>query len=289
MIEIEFFAYFFILFSICSIWLFEQKRFALGFALIGLLICLIAELVDIYGALTIISFGGFCWLYFKKPAYKILHLVSFICIFVIGQLLMSGYIPGIQSWRIIDSEVIGNNTVHYSLLLHLDKAFIAICLGVFGIAPLRSKRHFKYVLIRMMPVSLMTLIMLSSLGIALEIVDVDFKVPDLWLIWAIVNLLTICTSDELLHRFFVLNGILKVLGSGKVSKIIALLFSAVICCITHPGPASYMFMVFFGGILLGIVYLQTRRVEASIMLHFMINIIHFLFFSYPLLQNSYAM
>lgn len=288
MIQAEFFAYFFILFSICSIWLFEKKRFALSFAILGLIIGFIVDLINAYGTLVIIVFGFSSWLYYRKGSHKFMRFTAFLSMAIIGFLLIASYIPGIENWRIIDAELIGESTVHYSLLLYVDKAFVAICLGVFGFIPLRRKLHLKYVMLRMLPVSIITLLLLSSLGLLLGVVNIDIKLPDLWLIWAITNLLTMCVSDELYHRFFLLAGIARFLGNGIPGKIIALIVSASMCTLTHPGPVNYMFMVFLAGIMFGVVFLQTRRVEATIILHFTVNVIHFLLFSYPMLHNSYA-
>jgi len=40
------------------------------------------------------------------------------------------------------------------------------------------------------------------------------------------------------------------------------------------------------GIVYGYAYEKTQRIEASILCHFGVNIIHFIFFTYPALANT---
>ena len=51
-------------------------------------------------------------------------------------------------------------------------------------------------------------------------------------------------------------------------------------------PATKMWFVPAAERGYGAVYLRTGRIEASILVHFMLNVVHIFFFSYPALDNS---
>ena len=44
-----------------------------------------------------------------------------------------------------------------------------------------------------------------------------------------------------------------------------------------------MVMVALAGMGYGFAYLKTRRIEAAVLVHFLVNFTHLLFFSYPML------
>ncbi|MFN5382224.1 MAG: lysostaphin resistance A-like protein [Alphaproteobacteria bacterium] len=70
---------------------------------------------------------------------------------------------------------------------------------------------------------------------------------------------------------------------------IALVASTTIFTLMHSGPISYLIVVFIAGLFYGYAYQLTKRIEASILLHFLVNLIHFLFFTYPMLRVDYGM
>lgn len=51
------------------------------------------------------------------------------------------------------------------------------------------------------------------------------------------------------------------------------------------GGISYVMLATVAGVGYGFVYQKTKRIESSILVHFAVNTIHFLFFTYPALRH----
>ncbi len=64
----------------------------------------------------------------------------------------------------------------------------------------------------------------------------------------------------------------------------ALLICAILFGLAHAGGGVwYVLLATVAGLGYGLVYHRTQRIELSILLHFALNSIHILFFSYPAL------
>jgi membrane protease YdiL (CAAX protease family) len=83
------------------------------------------------------------------------------------------------------------------------------------------------------------------------------------------------------------NNIINLLKKSQFFKtknyqIIGLIFTAIIFGLTHfSGGFSLVLLAIISGFGYGFVYMRTGYIESAILLHFLINLSHFLFFSYP--------
>lgn len=56
--------------------------------------------------------------------------------------------------------------------------------------------------------------------------------------------------------------------------------------LTHyKGGETFIFLSSLAGIAYGYAYLKSQRLEGSILIHFLVNLIHIIFFSYPSLMR----
>ena len=71
-----------------------------------------------------------------------------------------------------------------------------------------------------------------------------------------------------------------------MSPFISIFISALLFAVTLPGhrQGGLIFLAFvtLAGLFYGYVYHRTKRLEAAIFVHFLVNLTHFLFFSYPM-------
>jgi hypothetical protein len=54
---------------------------------------------------------------------------------------------------------------------------------------------------------------------------------------------------------------------------------------SRAGEAAYAVMAGAASVGYSVVYATTRRIEATILVHFRLNAVHFLFFAYPVLAR----
>jgi membrane protease YdiL (CAAX protease family) len=79
----------------------------------------------------------------------------------------------------------------------------------------------------------------------------------------------------------------KALVRVSHGKIIALVIASVLFGITHfLGGIMYVILCTIAGLFYGSAYLITGLIESSVITHFLVNVVHFIFFSYPALQHS---
>ena len=68
----------------------------------------------------------------------------------------------------------------------------------------------------------------------------------------------------------------------KYSKILSCIVASLIFSLIHYyGGIIFMILSFIAGLFFGGIYLKTRNIQSAIILHFLINFTHLLFFSYP--------
>ncbi len=90
------------------------------------------------------------------------------------------------------------------------------------------------------------------------------------------GLILVAAAEEGFYRGFVLHELLRM-----TNKWVALVASALIFTLAHLyWKPELMAFVFLAGLLYGGVYMISRRVESSILCHFLLNAIHMTFFSY---------
>ena len=286
MISIAFFSHFFSLFSVCSLWVFEKKRFAI-MAIATSIICAVLTSVISPKALFIITIYFLAnYLFFRAPVRPFSKAMLGIMIFVISWLLASHMVSGFISWQIVNEEQISDGGEKYSLYLNMDKVIAGVGIMIFALVPLRRSIHIRNMIIKMLPSTMLAISIVAFAGIVMKVVSFDPKFPDLWITWIIISLLVHCVAEEALFRLFLQGGIQNILSTYKYASVISILISsAAYTAYMFPGSTNFLAAVFVGNLFFGYVYYKTQRVEASILLHFIINLIHFFFFTYPSLSQ----
>lgn len=111
----------------------------------------------------------------------------------------------------------------------------------------------------------------------------EFKVPSFFALRSWSNLVLTAIPEEGFYRGFVQNELCRYFKNLKLAKWISLILTSLIFTIAHiywsPNLAILSF-VFIAGILYGAVYLISGKIESAILTHFLLNIIHMIFFEY---------
>jgi membrane protease YdiL (CAAX protease family) len=126
-------------------------------------------------------------------------------------------------------------------------------------------------------------------SIALGYVRPDLKFGGFFLQWAWVNLFFTCLAEESFFRGFIQNGLSGLLARYRHGSVVALIIASLSFGIAHfAGGLKYVVLATIAGLGYGLVYQRTRHIEASMLTHFSVNAVHFLFFTYPALVPSVA-
>jgi len=217
---------------------------------------------------------------------KIIRSLSSIASACIVVALFMHLAPGFINARIASGIKLTPDSIPYSLYLNFDKAIAGFIILWLGFSSINKVNFSNNVLVSSLLVSAFAVVALMFLSIFANYVKLEPKWDNLFYIWALNNLIFVCVAEEMLFRGLIQNILVSIMTRLKHGKVIALITASIIFGISHiQGGILYTGIAAVTGLFYGGVYLQTNRIESGIIVHFLVNTIHFIFFSYPALQQ----
>jgi membrane protease YdiL (CAAX protease family) len=196
-------------------------------------------------------------------------------------------LPGFNNPVVISEVRLAKDSLPYTLQLNYDKALAGLFLLWLSRPLLQKHGDVLSMVKRSAPIAFLTISLVVALSLLLDYIRLDIKLPTFFFYWLWANLFFTCIAEEALFRGFLQQHISLVLSKFRYGALAALISCAVLFGLAHAGGGlSYVILATVAGVGYGAVYLRTGRIEASILLHFMLNTVHILFFSYPALLNS---
>lgn len=207
-----------------------------------------------------------------------LNQLRWLAMFVVGVVLSLHIWPGFVNYPVWLERKFCDNCVPHSLWLNADKALLAVTLLPILAA---NRGVLKPELYSALLIGGVTLIACLGLGGALHVLSWDPK----WLggasvVFALVNLITVA-GEEVLFRGVLQGKVLARLGAVHAWWLTALLFGA-----AHwPFSPAFAAVATVAGLGYGAIYWRTGSLTWAIILHWLINLVHFNFLTYPALQS----
>ncbi len=205
-------------------------------------------------------------------------------VLLVGLGLGAHLLPGFQNLKVIDSMRISFDGIPFTLYWNFDKTAIGVF--IFGWCHQRITEGAEWlrVLRLTLPRAFVIVLGLAGLSLLLGFVRIDPKLPDSTFLWAATNLLFVCMAEEVFFRGFVQYYLNQAFISYRHGKWFALLIASLLFGMAHyAGGLRYVLLATVAGLGYGWMYKFTRRLEASILTHFMLNLFHFLVLTYPAL------
>ncbi|WP_375326343.1 CPBP family intramembrane glutamic endopeptidase [Candidatus Tisiphia endosymbiont of Nemotelus uliginosus] len=203
--------------------------------------------------------------------------------------LQAHLIPGFNNLLVLNAVQFTPDAKPYTMYLNFDKAVVGLIILGTTLKLVNSWQEWKILFKQIMyelPIIVPAIILIIILSIIFNYIKFELKFPQLLWIWGINNLFFTCIAEEALWRGFVQESLTKF--KYQYSEYIALLISAIFFGLAHfPGGGKYVLLATIAGVLYGWVYKVTKRIEASILTHFTLNLVHILFFTYPALKLFY--
>ena len=191
--------------------------------------------------------------------------------------LLLHLIPGFNNLKVLDNVKVGPLSAAFSMYYNLDKALIPFillaCLPTLFVA----KKHLS--VSRLGWLSLIASIpALLLLAVALGGLKVEMHTPA-WLgSFVMANIFFVCLAEEALFRGYLQQRLSQCIGNYPALLLTALLFGA-----SHfAGGALLMVFAALAGIIYGLAWLWSGRLWVAVAFHFGLNLMHLLFFTYPL-------
>jgi membrane protease YdiL (CAAX protease family) len=197
-------------------------------------------------------------------------------------------LPGFNRTVLVEALVLSPGALPYGIGLGFPKVVAGIfVLGIINHACVHSWRELGAVLKRTAPVFAITLLAVMACALLLGYVRFDPKWTPLFLVWAPVNLFFTCLAEEAFFRGFVQHEIAQSIERKQLAAIVAIGVSAVLFGLSHfVGGWKYVLAGTVAGVGYGWAYHRTQRIEAATAVHFCVNAVHFLLFTYPSLAGA---
>jgi len=280
-------SYFLLLISILSLWI-KQDIKIWGTITAASLVCGVVS--DRIGIIGIISIVILCLLYHTVNRINLIlfiRVTSGVLAIILSVMLAAHLIPGFNNWKVVDSVSLTETSLPYSMYLNMDKTLVGLAILGLGFPLIKSLKEWGSVLRSTLSIFLVGLIVLASASQAFGYTHWDFKLPDLFFVWALINLIFTCVSEEAFFRGFLQKNLFKILQKYKYGNILSLITVSILFGLAHfAGGFKYVILSTIAGIIYGYAYQKTQRIEASILCHFGVNTFHFIFLTYPAFANT---
>ncbi len=242
-----------------------------------------AHIVTLTGLMMVMSFSTITWLYFHHhDKIRLIKWGLLAMMISYGVLFSQHLLPGFNNFLILNKIRVSLISCPFSMYLNFDKVVMALILYISSPLLLQEKfldliaikQSFK-------PLSICLLIIIPPAMFG-NYLTIDLKISKYLIIWAINNLFFVCFAEEVFFRGIIQTHFISLLAKYRLPAIVPIIITSLFFGMAHiKGGALYAIFATVCGIFYGYTYHSTGRIFAAILVHFMLNLCHFIFFSYP--------
>lgn len=288
--------------ALLSAWTSAKSDYAFVMLLVSMCLCLYAGVHSPVSTALLLVLLSACLVYAVSTSVPLpgvlsglqdrslpswLTWVAISIITLLALVLVSHQVPGINNIAYTRGYVTGADAVPLNMMLNFDKSYLAVMLALFCVPRARGAADWGVICKNVFLYGLILIPVVIVLAWGFSYVRLDPKVPDIIILWAINNLFYVCIAEEIFFRGVILQVLARLLTRYSNAQMIAVVGAGLLFGLAHlAGGVLYVVVATVAGIAYGMVFVKTRRIEASILLHFCVNAVHFLFFTYPALSQE---
>lgn len=281
--------YIFLYLTVIFLWVPHFKRIPLWSLMLGvsILFGLISKRIELISVVFILLLACFAYFLQNIKISLIVRILSAVGLLILGCGLALHIVPGFHNLQVLDKVKISEDGIPFSLYLNFDKTIVGIfILGILH-QLITTKNEWIKMFKGMTPGALVLILIIACLSFLFHYVRFDPKLPSSLLIWSCTNLLFVCVAEEGFFRGFIQKYLCLVFQNIKYGNLLAISIASILFGLAHyTGGVLYVLLAFIAGMGYGFIYFRTKRIESSIITHFLLNLIHFLFFTYPALASA---
>lgn len=280
--------------SIISL-IFLQKRAGLLLFLASSCFAYFYNIIDFVGIASLVIFSALLYffhllnceknIFVKNKNLRLIKFLLFFLIIIFSTLLIAHKIPGFYNYKMLSDVKLSQGARDFSLWYNFDKGALSFIFLFYYINQFREKINIKNSakILTLSYLIATPILMICAIKMNYVIFDIN-KFANIELIIFILIKMIFFTVivEEIIYRFFAMNYFQDVFLATKYSKILSCIVASLIFSLIHYyGGIIFMILSFIAGLFFGGIYLKTRNIQSAIILHFLINFTHLLFFSYP--------
>jgi len=252
------------------------------FAGLSIVAAVIAGIVELPGLAVIVLFAGACLAAMRSTLSTAARTLAWGVLMICGLALATHRVPWINNVLIFDAVAVSPSAELYTLYWNYDKALVGVLLYVACVQRQQSTQWSSAIFATAVA-AVLTPALVVVPALAMNFVVWDPKWPAILVMWVPANLLVTCLAEETFFRGILQRHLTEALRARvPLAGLVALSVAAVAFGIAHiAGGIAYAVLATLAGIGYGAAYYFTHRVEASILVHFTLNLVHLMLFTYP--------
>jgi membrane protease YdiL (CAAX protease family) len=212
--------------------------------------------------------------------------IIFISLTVLLALALALHLlPGFRNPVLVADIKFSPDAAPFTQYANFDKAAVGLILLALLANRSRSARERRGVLLRALPIAAVTAAVVIAAGTAAGYVRPDFKLSWYTPAFLATNLLFVCVVEEAFFRGLIQERLGRSLSATPFGAAAAVAISALLFGAAHlSGGMLYAGIATLAGLGYAFSYAVTKRIEAPILVHFGVNAVHFIGFTYPRIQ-----
>ena len=221
-------------------------------------------------------------IYYPTLQRSLLHFPLVLGLFALGIALGGHLLPGFHNLLVFNKIQLSPHAHPYSMYLNFDKTMLGLL--IFAFSPLFSSERLPnaQALVKTAEIALLCIACLFIPAYAIGYVAFDPKLPSTLGVWAVNNLFFVCVAEEIFFRGFVQNYLKTSLNRLTTNPALPIILTSILFGLAHyKGGTSLMVLSGVAGIFYGYTYAKTNRILCAALVHFALNLAHFLLFTYP--------
>ncbi len=244
--------------------------------------------VHVPGLFPITLLAIVCYIFSREQQPLIVRVIAGIGILILSAGLFVHVIPGFSNPKVIAGVALSQGGTPYTRYLNFDKTLVGLFILGFTFTNLLTTPRAWFTMIKKtLPVASITIVTIMLMSFVMGYVRFDPKWTSIFGIWAWSNLFFTCIAEEAVFRGFIQRYLVILCHRYRYGAAIGITIAAILFGLLHyPGGVKYIILATVAGLGYGWAYHRTGRIEASILTHFLLNTIHFLFFTYPVLASA---
>lgn len=279
--------------SICAVWLKTdpiKKLSGLPSWLILFIAALISGLMENYVTLVGIGvtglLGAASYVVMRSESVQWQRIICGALTILMAVVLCMHKMPGFDNPVLIWNIKFSPDSIPYTQYLNFDKGMVGLILLLYC-RRVSSLSEWKGMLKSIFPIASITIIAVLTVALAIGYVRPDFKLSWYTPVFLMTNLLFTCVAEETLFRGWIQEYLSRYLVEFRFGTWITIVISGLLFGVTHLAVGiPFVLLATIAGLGYAYAYHVSKRIEGTILVHFLVNALHFIAFSYPCLQHA---
>lgn len=222
---------------------------------------------------------------FEKFSSKAAQLLCFTSLILITIGLSLHIMPGFHSLVYLDNYAVSPASAPHNEYWYFDKPFLMLCLFNYYMEGYHKRGKLRRSIIVGLALTAVCVAILGIVGLGIGYARLDIKWPEVIYSWTLLNFVAILAEEGFYRAFLqrlLSDNLSRFKNIGKHGPLLALLLVSTLFGMSHYYMGSiHVILCIVAGLIFGYGMVGSKRIEACMIPHFLFNMLHLIFFTYP--------